>query len=595
MRGVNRTEAAAPRLSAPAAHEIEREVADIKQNERRTQDSLEAVHGTVEHVIDRLATIESGLYGGADARPALASAAAAAAEPAAPRLPADAAPLTAPADAAAPPALLASAPADRQPGRVRPPIDPSLPPDHPLEPGSGAGHARLSPSAAERIAASEAAIGSASPPVISDSGRPNFIEAARRAAQAAAWEASSNKAEAGSKEKENGSSSNKLSQRLRKLIVAGGAVLIVLGCVRIATRLLDGGPAVLAPAQSGQLAPASEAEQAAIPANRAGDGSQPLPLLKPAPDARPAAVPASKAAKPARQSMSHDVEGPEVVAVPPVPSREPGGNATALWTSPDITGALPQHNVGSDPAPAADMAVVIDDKLPAGIGDPALRAAAMSGDPAAAYEVAMRFAESRGVTQNNEAAARWLERAAKEGLAMAQFRLGGFYEKGIGVKKNLAMARDLYRAAAEQGNGKATHNLAVLYAEGIEGPPDYHNAAIWFRKAADHGIEDSQYNLGILYVRGIGVQRNQAESYKWFALAAKQGDREAAKKRDEVAAQLDQQSLAAARAAVERWSPQPQPEAAISVKIPAPWNAPEKRPHASRSRPRLSSSALNAD
>ena len=32
---------------------------------------------------------------------------------------------------------------------------------------------------------------------------------------------------------------------------------------------------------------------------------------------------------------------------------------------------------------------------------------------------------------------------------------------------------------------------------------------------------------------------NLAESYKWFALAAAQGDNEAAKKRDEVAARLD--------------------------------------------------------
>ena len=42
-------------------HAIEREVAEIKQSERRTLDSLEAVQGTVEHVVDRLAMIESGI------------------------------------------------------------------------------------------------------------------------------------------------------------------------------------------------------------------------------------------------------------------------------------------------------------------------------------------------------------------------------------------------------------------------------------------------------------------------------------------------------------------------------------------------------
>jgi localization factor PodJL len=179
------------------------------------------------------------------------------------------------------------------------------------------------------------------------------------------------------------------------------------------------------------------------------------------------------------------------------------------------------------------------------------------------------------VTQNYPEAAHWLDRAAKQGLAPAEFRLGGFYEKGIGVKKDLAAARDLYRAAAEKGNSKAMHNLAVLYADGINGPADYHNAAHWFRAAADHGVTDSQYNLGVLYARGIGVEQNFAESYKWFVLAANQGDKDAAKKRDEVTGKLDPQTLAAARQAVETWSPAAAPEEANNVTAPGGgWDAP---------------------
>ena len=53
--------AATPRKPVDA---IERDVAEIKRSERRTQDSLEAVHGTVEHVVDRLAMIESGINDG---------------------------------------------------------------------------------------------------------------------------------------------------------------------------------------------------------------------------------------------------------------------------------------------------------------------------------------------------------------------------------------------------------------------------------------------------------------------------------------------------------------------------------------------------
>ena len=222
--------------------------------------------------------------------------------------------------------------------------------------------------------------------------------------------------------------------------------------------------------------------------------------------------------------------------------------------------------------------------MPATIGGPKLRAAAIVGDAAAEFEVATRFAEGHGVPPSNEQAARWLERAATQGLAPAQFRLGGLYEKGIGVKKDLAAARDLYAAAADKGNGKAMHNLAVLYAEGINGPPDYRTAARWFRKAADRGIADSQYNLAILYARGIGVEQNYAQAYLWFALGANQGDSEAAKKRDEVASHLDPPALAAAKLAVQKWSAVPQPDDAVTVKTPpGGWDLPAQ---AAKSKPR---------
>jgi localization factor PodJL len=181
----------------------------------------------------------------------------------------------------------------------------------------------------------------------------------------------------------------------------------------------------------------------------------------------------------------------------------------------------------------------------------------------------VRFADGRGVAQNGEEAARWLDHAAKGGFAPAMFRLGALYEKGAGVKKDLAAARDHYRAAAEKGHGKAMHNLAVLYAEGVDGAADYRAAAEWFRKGADRGVADSQYNLGILYARGIGVEQNLAESFKWFSLAAAQGDADSGRKRDDIAKRLDAQSLAAAKLAIQTFTPEPQPDDAVNVASPA--------------------------
>ena len=251
------------------------------------------------------------------------------------------------------------------------------------------------------------------------------------------------------------------------------------------------------------------------------------------------------------------------------PCRTPDPRRTrADSASADITGSIPDAAANRAPQRPVRAPLAHSADLPIEIGSQRLRQAAAAGNGAAAYEVAMRFAEGRGVPANLTQAARWYERAANKGLAPAQFRYASLLEKGQGVKKDLARARTLYFAAARQGNAKAMHNLAVLYAEGIDGKPDYTTAVQWFRKAAEHGVSDSQYNLGILYARGIGVDKNLPESYKWFALAAKHGDKEAAKKRDEVAGHIDAKALAAARRAVAKFVPAPQPHPATAVPAP---------------------------
>ena len=153
-------------------------------------------------------------------------------------------------------------------------------------------------------------------------------------------------------------------------------------------------------------------------------------------------------------------------------------------------------------------------------------------------------------------------------MVPAIFRLGTFYEKGLSVTKDVDIARRYYLQAAERGNAKAMHNLAVLDADGGGKGANYKSASQWFRKAADRGVADSQFNLGILYARGIGVEQNLAESFKWFSLAAAQGDADAARKRDDIAKRLDAQSLAAAKLAIQTFTPEPQPDDAVNVATP---------------------------
>jgi localization factor PodJL len=281
----------------------------------------------------------------------------------------------------------------------------------------------------------------------------------------------------------------------------------------------------------------------------------------------PATAPASKPSRP--------MPAPEGT-LPPSPATDPdrtnsinGGSSffdpSTVIKVPDVTGSIPRKPVPPH-APGASGSANVE-SLPASIG-PALRNAVAADDPAAAYELGARYAEGRGLPQSTADAVRWFERAAEAGFAPAQFRLASLNEKGDGMKKDVQAARRLYLAAAGKGHAKAMHNLAVLYAEGIDGKPDYKAASEWFRKAAGYGIADSQYNLAILYARGIGIPVNLAESYRWFALAAAHGDSDAARKRDEVAARLDQQTLAAAKLAAQTFTAEREPDEATNLRAP---------------------------
>jgi localization factor PodJL len=187
------------------------------------------------------------------------------------------------------------------------------------------------------------------------------------------------------------------------------------------------------------------------------------------------------------------------------------------------------------------------------IGSQKLIDAAAHGDPAAAFEVAARYAEGDRLPKNLAKAAEWYERAAEGGIAVAQYRLASLYERGQGVAKDLTKAVNWYQRAADQGNVNAMHNLAVLMSVGVDGPPDQAKALQWFRAAADYGVRDSQYNLGVIYARGLGPAQDLVESYKWFAVAAREGDSDAALRREEVAEALPPADLAKARAAAEAW------------------------------------------
>ncbi|HET9619186.1 MAG TPA: hypothetical protein VFP74_18620 [Pseudolabrys sp.] len=542
-------------------------VDSLKVDLARTQNALENVNGTLSAVVDRLARIESdirdeGRRRASESEPleltqpmgrVTARAVQEMAPPPSPVPQYEAPPqhlppappleLTQPAAApmvqASQPQPAPDAPRRMPQARVQP-IDPDLPPDQPLEPGSGPPRQRVG----ARIAVGEARAAAATPAPAS-----SFIAAARRAAQSAVKTAPRPpRADATDEPVMTDDAPRGLMKRMKSLFVAASIVAIAVGTVQVGGKYLLGGSPPT-PVKTAERAP----DQGPMPRAAADEDDEPSTA---------SAGPASPLA-PALSTPSSILTNPTPM-IPTMPAMPSPLAAPALSTTPasaaktDVTGSIPPSALRT---PAAE-------RLPTEIGGPKLRSAALGGNAAAAYEIAVRYSEGRGVQANAEEAARWYERAAGKGVALAQFRYAAMLEKGHGVRKDLAQARRLYLAAASKGNAKAMHNLAVLYAEGIEGKPDYATAAQWFRKAAEHGVADSQYNLGILAARGLGTPKNMSDAYKWFALAGAQGDKEAARKRDDVAAQMDGATLAEAQAAVKGFTAIPQPQEAVAVATP---------------------------
>ena len=601
-------------------------VNELKSDMARTQDALHQVNGTLGTLVDRLAKLESGIRSGAAPAPAAAPpmapppmpmpsdhqasmpqgrkrpvsveefnearqpigkvAARAVVDPQPASQPPGAQPPApvqhhyvepqapqqvhqpVPRQAPPPPAPEPAPTSKRLPQAHNLPINPDLPPDEPLEPGSGPPKFRANPGA--RIAASDATRGSSAPHAAG--GKSGFIAAARRAANAALQSKPERsptpvpvQPPADILELDDPNSPSlrgKLMKRVKSLFIAASLAAVVIGSVQIAGTFLEFGKS-----------------DGAKTASRADDDLKTASASQPSEPDPVAADPLAPAAAAPLNYTSPTL--PSLLNPPVMNSRPATRNAAAA----DVTGSIPSPTSVRPPVtlPSTAPTAPLGDRLPTAIGGNKLRSAAIAGDTGAAYEVAVRFAEGRGVPISLEDAARWYERAASKGLAPAQFRYASMLEKGQGVKKDVAQARKFYLAAAGKGNGKAMHNLAVLYAEGVDGRPDYVNAAQWFRKAAQRGVADSQYNLGVLCARGLGTEKNAAESYQWFSLAAAQGDKESAKKRDEIATHMDAETLAAAQRAVQNFHIEPQPSDAISVPEPAGgWdgttNAPTAKP-----------------
>lgn len=378
----------------------------------------------------------------------------------------------------------------------------------------------------------------------------DFIAAARRAAQAAATgEAPRGPVQEASPRYKNFDAEEGTDKR-RKLIYAGAALLIVAGAFLAGRAWLGGDSEPAETAAVSETAPA-EALPPRIPETRAAPAKDTAPeSAKTGTQEKPEAIPVEGGTEAAPADAAN---GSASVPSPSSKEASPPAPAKPAKAEPAETSIMPRVN---EKVPAATPAPIAPVERAAPAARQSLRETAAAGNAPAQFEVGLRYARGEGVPQDFEQAAYWFEQAADQDLAIAQYRLATLYEKGRGVPQDYDQARTLYESAAGKGNVKAMHNLAVIYAEGKGTDQNFEQAARYFEEAAAYGLADSQFNIAVLYERGLGMTADPAKAYHWYAIAAKGGDKDAAAKRDEIGDTLSASALADARMKAETWQPE---------------------------------------
>ena len=118
-------------------------------------------------------------------------------------------------------------------------------------------------------------------------------------------------------------------------------------------------------------------------------------------------------------------------------------------------------------------------------------------------------------------AVKWFRKAAEQGHAKAQCKLGWCYGSyGTGIHDG-SEALKWFRKAAEQGYAEAQCKLGSYYFHGLCVKQDYVEAAQWYHKAAEQGDHQAQGMLAMLYEEGWGVKKDKIKAKYWRHKASK--------------------------------------------------------------------------
>ena len=148
---------------------------------------------------------------------------------------------------------------------------------------------------------------------------------------------------------------------------------------------------------------------------------------------------------------------------------------------------------------------------------------AQSSDREAQYLLALVYGQGRLVPKDDSTALKWMLKSAEAGYMLAQAGMGKAYLHGVksdGAIQHYGEAERWLQLAAAQGNADAQFWLGIGYRRGYFGAVDHREALQWLNRAATQGQPDAQYCLGQIFEDGDGVIESASVAAGWYRKAA---------------------------------------------------------------------------
>lgn len=146
-------------------------------------------------------------------------------------------------------------------------------------------------------------------------------------------------------------------------------------------------------------------------------------------------------------------------------------------------------------------------------------------NPDALAWIGFLYQEGKGVKQDQQIAAKWMEKAAKAGQAWAAHKLASYYTDGFGVKKDQKQAFQWQKKAVERGNIDAIAVLARMYLFGRGTTKDIAKAKQHLEIGCEKGDADSMQELGKQLYLGEYFEKDLPSALSWLKKSVDAGDK----------------------------------------------------------------------